>query len=143
MQSFHILCTRWGHGLGCPCVASKALVRRTPCSLPIRQTLNFILRLALNGNLCRLSSIHGACAGLPHNLRGGIASIMFQLPIVKHNYAWAGCMPAGDMPCPVLETYKFTSLPDVCSFVWCESPFAPIVTSGCGIGQSISGCWRT
>ena len=20
---------------------------------------------------------------------------MFQLPIVKHNYAWAGCMPAG------------------------------------------------
>ncbi|KAK9919185.1 hypothetical protein WJX75_009964 [Coccomyxa subellipsoidea] len=32
--------------------------------------------------------------GLPQNLRGGIASIMFQLPIVKHNYAWAGCMPA-------------------------------------------------
>ncbi|BDA49182.1 Diacylglycerol O-acyltransferase 2 [Coccomyxa sp. Obi] len=32
--------------------------------------------------------------GLPYNLRGGIASIMFQLPVVKHNYAWAGCMPA-------------------------------------------------
>jgi hypothetical protein len=28
-------------------------------------------------------------------MRGGIASIMFQLPLAKHNYAWAGCMPAG------------------------------------------------
>jgi 2-acylglycerol O-acyltransferase 2 len=28
-------------------------------------------------------------------LRGGIASIMFQLPVMKHNYGWAGSMPAG------------------------------------------------
>ena len=34
-------------------------------------------------------------AGLPDNLRGGIATVMFQLPVVRHNYAWAGCMPAG------------------------------------------------
>jgi len=34
-------------------------------------------------------------AGLPENLVGGIASVMFQLPIARHNYAWAGCMPAG------------------------------------------------
>ncbi|KAK9832853.1 hypothetical protein WJX81_007967 [Elliptochloris bilobata] len=32
--------------------------------------------------------------GLPENLRGGIATVMFQLPVVRHNYAWAGCMPA-------------------------------------------------
>ena len=36
-------------------------------------------------------------AGLPRNLRGGIATIMFKLPVVKHNYAWAGCFPAGDV----------------------------------------------
>ena len=35
-------------------------------------------------------------AGIPKNLRGGIASVLFALPIIKHNYAWAGCMPAGD-----------------------------------------------
>ena len=34
-------------------------------------------------------------SGLPDNLRGGIATVMFQLPVVRHNYAWAGCMPAG------------------------------------------------
>ncbi|CAK0786261.1 hypothetical protein CVIRNUC_009474 [Coccomyxa viridis] len=32
--------------------------------------------------------------GIPKNLRGGIASVLFALPIIKHNYAWAGCMPA-------------------------------------------------
>ena len=34
-------------------------------------------------------------AGIPKNLRGGIASVLFALPVIKHNYAWAGCMPAG------------------------------------------------
>jgi len=32
---------------------------------------------------------------VPENLVGGIATVMFQLPIARHNYAWAGCMPAG------------------------------------------------
>jgi hypothetical protein len=46
-------------------------------------------------------------AGIPKNLRGGIASVLFALPVIKHNYAWAGCMPAGK-PQPLLDC---TSLP--------------------------------
>jgi hypothetical protein len=42
-----------------------------------------------------LTGVPLAPAGLPENLVGGIATVMFQLPIARHNYAWAGCMPAG------------------------------------------------
>lgn len=41
------------------------------------------------------SELQVCVAGIPKNLRGGIASILFALPVIKHNYAWAGCMPAG------------------------------------------------
>ncbi len=41
------------------------------------------------------SELKVCVAGIPKNLRGGIASILFALPVIKHNYAWAGCMPAG------------------------------------------------
>jgi hypothetical protein len=46
--------------------------------------------------------IHMHAAGIPKNLRGGIASVLFALPVIKHNYAWAGCMAAGkpqSLPC--------------------------------------------
>ena len=46
---------------------------------------------------------HCCMSGLPDNLRGGIATVMFQLPVVRHNYAWAGCMPAG-APAPRLAS---------------------------------------
>ena len=56
--------------------------------------------------LCRLQycvNLPCCMAGLPGNLRGGIATVMFQLPVVRHNYAWAGCMPAG-APAPRLAS---------------------------------------
>lgn len=60
---------------------------------------------SLHDSCSMVFNVHCCMSGLPGNLRGGIATVMFQLPVVRHNYAWAGCMPAGT-PAPQLGQHS-------------------------------------
>jgi hypothetical protein len=39
-------------------------------------------------------------AGMPGPWEGVVASIMLQLPFIRHMFAWIGAHPAGDSPQP-------------------------------------------
>ena len=52
-------------------------------------------------------------AGFSDNTRGGIASVFFSLPILKHYYAWMGCIPVDKhvlMQC--LEHHSLGQIPE-------------------------------
>ena len=55
--------------------------------------------LVLLSSACAFGSLlaHASrsCAGVPGDLSAGIADVFFKLPIIKHNYAWAGSVSAG------------------------------------------------
>ena len=110
-QSSRTQSTQWDRGWDCLSVESLNQV----CA-----------RLLINLWLSPAERVHSSnvwpVAGLPYNLRGGIASVMFQLPVVKHNYAWAGCMPAGG--CMFRQPAAFCWLQGAAASITCLHVFS-------------------
>ena len=63
----------------CPCSESLPSTAGMPCQY----------------NIMLVCSVLVGCAGVGSDLSAGIADIFFKLPVLKHNYAWAGSVSAG------------------------------------------------